>query len=44
MVTQVTVEKSKNKSDCKEVHATELNIKMQTKNKINIHHSGTQWA
>jgi len=28
IVSQVTVEKSKNKSDCKEVHVTESNIKM----------------
>jgi len=28
MVTQVTTEKSKNKSDCKEVHATESNTKL----------------
>jgi hypothetical protein len=44
MVGQVTVQKGKNKSDRKDVHATGSNMKMQTKNKINKYHNGTQWA
>ena len=44
MVSQVTVEKSKNKSDCKEVHVTELNIKCSQKIKLTNNQNGTQWT